>query len=162
MACHLKKIVDKQPSLFLNLNLRKSVWIFQGKIDKSNHYSSMQSWNWDDFICAYYASHHPIMCVGWRSHSCLILSIQQFLKRNHFMFCLNLYCSFPMPHVKYVPLCWRMNLKRCSNKKVKKVHLIYINLNDSKFHLDRTIVYISTLLAVLPDQHNAIAGMSST
>ena len=55
-----------------------------------------------------------IECVGWRSHSSLILSILQFFKPNHSMFCFNLH-----------EFC--VNQKRCPNKKI----FISINLNFS-------------------------------
>ena len=82
----------------------------------------------------------------------------KFLEPNHFMFCLNLHGLFPVQDVKHGLLCRCMNQKRCPSKKVE---IVKLNLNDSKFYLDRTIVYISALLAVLLDWHNAITCISS-
>ena len=81
--------------------------------------TEMLTANYTRFGNLYQSSTHIIECVGWRSHSSLILSILQFFEPNHLMFCLNLHCLFPVPHVQLILLLCRVNQKRRSSKTLK-------------------------------------------
>ena len=61
---------------------------------------------------------------GWRRHFRLILSILQFFKPNHLMFCLNLHCSFPEPHAQLILLCCQINQKRFKRMEADKIKVI--------------------------------------
>ena len=83
--------------------------------------------------------------------------ILQFSKLIHLMFCPNLHCLFPVPHVQLILLCSRVNQKRYSNK-TSKIFVSFKSICEwFGFFLDRG----TALLTLLPYWHDTIACISS-